>query len=225
MKKRLLVQRRRNVIDDDDLENITTSVRRLSIKVEEKENIIEPSPSEIREKKRRYNNLITTARNHELKRDFKTALTLYKEAYALFDINEKLSRKIEKLESIVKQLTKQSNTKSQYIKHPTKKKQTITSFSEIPVIQPEHLSSPQKDIKGEDGFFVDPDNNEHYLRIEGIPKRFIIRDEIFKKLYSYQREGIKWLAELHTKDGGILGVCSFVIIKTYFFTLGRYGSR
>jgi len=59
---------------------------------------------------------------------------------------------------------------------------------------------------GKDGFFYDEENREYYLYIDKKKTRFSIKAAIFDKLYPYQREGIKWLCEKHSCDGGILGV-------------------
>jgi len=67
--------------------------------IENKENIKhKETPANDREKKRQYNNYVLTARDYELKKDYKNALKLYLKARELFNINEKLTKKIEKLQ-------------------------------------------------------------------------------------------------------------------------------
>ena len=57
-----------------------------------------------------------------------------------------------------------------------------------------------------DGYFHDPDNNAYVLKSKDEGAELSVSTELYKHLFDYQREGIKWMWGLFiSANGGILG--------------------
>jgi len=184
-----------------------------------------------KEKKRRYNTLIRTARDMEKNgQDPQDYLHMYKEAYSLYDFDDKLLAKIKKYslfllqreEQLRQHVTVQNNAPMATSTLPASySTQTDTlnvtadqSLLNISLNTSKVEPTKKRFIKQANSFIYDTKTDTYILMdTRGKNERkipFKIPADIYNKLYDYQKEGILWMWQKHSTitngiQGGILG--------------------